>query len=81
VIADGQTIRIGPLLYTVWVVLWHEVLHGIIDGQAGEHDEGFIEMLAHEIVRVIQDNPRLAAVTLSTDVEEEIKKAVLRTSI
>jgi hypothetical protein len=42
------------------VILWHEVLHGIIDGQGGHgHDEGFIEALAHEIVRVIQDNPIL----------------------
>jgi hypothetical protein len=43
------------------VVLWHEVIHGIIDGQGGsDHDEGFVEMLAHEIVRVLQGNPELA---------------------
>lgn len=42
------------------VVLWHEVLHGIMT-QAGydKHDEALIDALAYGIVQVLQDNPIL----------------------
>ena len=92
----GDTIRIGPLIYSIRlverleddnreplngrirhddceiliaadispqvqrVVLWHEVLHGILHSQGEGDDEAFVDMLAHEIARVLQDNPMLA---------------------
>jgi hypothetical protein len=42
------------------VVLWHEVLHGILV-QAGirEHDEAMIAVLAYGIVGALRDNPEL----------------------
>lgn len=44
------------------VVLWHEILHGII-AQAGwkQPDDEFVEMLAYGITQVLRDNPELCS--------------------
>jgi hypothetical protein len=43
------------------ITLWHEVLHGmLIQGGIREHDERILDVLAHGIVGVLQDNPELA---------------------
>ena len=42
------------------VVLWHEIIHGLLDsGGFGNHDERMIDVLAHGLVQVLQDNPLL----------------------
>jgi len=44
----------------VEVGLWHEMLHGVlIQGGFREHDERLLDVLAHGIVRLLQDNPVL----------------------
>lgn len=42
------------------VTLMHEIIHGILTnaGQA-DHDEELVDLLAHGIVGVLRDNPRL----------------------
>ena len=43
------------------VILWHEILHGILTHSGRtDVDEGIIEALSYGIAQVIQDNPRLA---------------------
>lgn len=42
------------------VTLWHEVLHGILYAAGiAEHDEQQIDALAHGLVLLLRDNPRL----------------------
>lgn len=43
------------------VTLWHEILHGILNGAAitADHNEQHIDALAHGIVQVLRDNPDL----------------------
>jgi hypothetical protein len=42
------------------VTLWHEVVHGILfaAGQT-DHDEVLTDAIAHGIVQVLRDNPKL----------------------
>lgn len=46
-------------------VLWHELLHGILDN-AGQHvqPEGIIEALANGITQLLRDNPLLYQATI-----------------
>lgn len=40
--------------------LWHEMFHGILlQGGFREHDERLPDVLAHGVVRLLQDNPFL----------------------
>lgn len=40
--------------------LWHEMFHGILlQGGFREHDERLLDVLAHGVVRLLQDNPFL----------------------
>lgn len=42
------------------VGLWHEMFHGILlQGGFREHDERLLDILAHGVVRLLQDNPSL----------------------
>lgn len=42
------------------VGLWHEMFHGILlQGGFREHDERLLDILAHGVVRLLQDNPAL----------------------
>ena len=44
------------------LTLWHEVLHGILNGagiDSADHDEQQIDALAHGIVQALRDNPGL----------------------
>ncbi len=43
------------------MTLWHEILHGILNGaaQTEEHNEAHIDALAHGIIQVLRDNPQL----------------------
>lgn len=57
--------------------LWHEVFHGILlQGGFREHDERLLDVLAHGVVRLLQDNPGLI------EVEKEVKTgAILDTKL
>lgn len=40
--------------------LWHEMFHGLLlQGGFREHDERLLDVLAHGVVRLLQDNPVL----------------------
>lgn len=40
--------------------LWHEMFHAILlQGGFREHDERLLDVLAHGVVRLLQDNPVL----------------------
>lgn len=42
------------------ITLWHEMLHGLLlQGGIREHDERILDVLAHGIVALLQDNPNL----------------------
>lgn len=42
------------------VGLWHEMFHAILlQGGFREHDERLLDVLAHGVVRLLQDNPFL----------------------
>lgn len=44
--------------------LWHEMFHGILlQGGFREHDERLLDILAHGVVRLLQDNPVLKGET------------------
>lgn len=45
------------------ITLWHEMLHGmLLQGGIREHDERILDVLAHGLVQLIKDNPKLVAV-------------------
>lgn len=41
--------------------LWHEILHGILAGAAhtDDHNEAHIDAIAHGLIQVLRDNPKL----------------------
>jgi hypothetical protein len=42
------------------ITLWHEMIHGmLLQGGIREHDERILDVLAHGIVSVLQDNKGL----------------------
>ena len=41
------------------VILFHEILHGIMTQAGLENDEKLVEILAYGLVGVLQDNPEL----------------------
>ena len=42
------------------ITLWHEIFHGmLLQGGIREHDERILDVLAHGITAVLQDNPEL----------------------
>lgn len=42
------------------MTLWHEILHGILtQGGYREQDEQVVDVLAHGLMQVFQDNPEL----------------------
>jgi hypothetical protein len=42
------------------VTLWHEVIHGILFAAGmSDHDEQVVDALAHGLVQVLRDNPKL----------------------
>lgn len=44
--------------------LWHEMFHGLLlQGGFREHDERLLDVLAHGVVRLLQDNPFLKGET------------------
>lgn len=54
-----QVIEIQPNMAAAIteVTLWHEMLHGILNaGGFREQDEQMLDVLAHGIVRLLQDN-------------------------
>lgn len=57
-----QTITLQPDMHpmTERLVLWHELIHAMLF-QLGynEHDERLVDGLAHYVVSVLVDNPRL----------------------
>lgn len=57
-----QQITLRPDMHptTERIVLWHEVIHAILF-QLGynDHDEKLVDGLAHNIVSVLVENPRL----------------------
>lgn len=57
-----QTITLQPDMHPTAerLVLWHEVIHAVMF-QLGynDHDERLVDGLAHYIVSVLNDNPRL----------------------
>jgi hypothetical protein len=58
----NQTITLQPGMHPVSerLVIWHELIHAMMF-QLGynEHDEKLVDGLAHYVVSVLVDNPRL----------------------
>ncbi|HNP70952.1 MAG TPA: hypothetical protein PKK15_07590 [Kouleothrix sp.] len=48
------------------VVLWHELVHGLLEQAGQEQSEATCNSIAFGVVQLLRDNPNLAALTVAT---------------
>lgn len=60
------TIRLDSAMRPAFraVVLWHEIVHGIVEQTGLEQSEGLANAIAHGVLQVLRDNPWIAPLTV-----------------
>jgi hypothetical protein len=60
------------------VVLWHEIIHGILEHAGREQDEQLVQVIGYGVSQALADNPWVAALFLEEQIgklQEVVEKA------